>query len=387
MPDRSEQPCRIAQPGLEQQRAQADHNVEWRVGEGTGRHRAGGITAEFEVAEALEHGGRLAEARRLFPGAPEPFIDLSTGINPVPFPFAPPPLAAYTRLPEPEDEAALRAAAAQAYGVADPAMVVAAPGTQLLINLVPRLRPLDHVAILGPTYAEHAAAWAAAGSSVAETRRLADLGVGTGAVVCNPNNPDGRFVPPADLLALADRLAGRGGLLVVDEAFADFAAPRGNPGASLAPTLPRPGLLVLRSFGKAYGLAGIRLGFALCAPALAAELRSALGPWAASGPAIAIARQAFASPEWLDAATARLEGDARRLDGMLERAGLRILGGTRLFRLAEAEGAASLFETLGRAGLLVRRFHDADRRLRFGIPGPPEHWDRLAQALRTHRLR
>ncbi len=333
------------------------------------------------MADALHHGGRLAEARRRFPGAPEPFVDLSTGINPVPFPFQPPPLAAFARLPEPEDDQALREAAAHAYGVGDPAMVVAAPGTQILINLLPRLRPLARAAVLGPTYAEHAACWSAAGSQVFEVSRLSDLGSAPGAILCNPNNPDGRLIPPGDLLPLAGRLAAGGGLLVVDEAFADFA----GPAASVGQYLPFDGVIALRSFGKAYGLAGLRLGFALASPALAEELRSALGPWAVSGPAIAIARQAFASPTWLEAAAARLEHDVRRLDSMLTSAGLRIVGGTSLFRLAETRRALDVFEALGRAGILVRRFSGAGHRLRFGLAGQDGHWERLETALGASR--
>jgi len=325
------------------------------------------------LAEGLHHGGRLAEARRRFPDAPEPWIDLSTGINPFPFPFTPPPLAAFARLPEPEEELALRVAAARAYGVADPAMVVAAPGTQLLISQLPRICPLATVAVLGPTYAEHAAGWSAAGSEVVEVAHPAELGICSGAVLCNPNNPDGRRISPADLVVLADRLAIKGGLLVVDEAFADLEGPE----ASVAPLLPREGLLVLRSFGKAYGLAGLRLGFALASPGLAEALRAGLGPWAVSGPAIAIARQAFADVKWLAAASARLARDASRLDRVLTRAGLTVVGGTRLFRLVETDRAPALHDALGRAGILVRRFGRADHRLRFGIPGDDEHWRRL----------
>ena len=335
---------------------------------------------ETGLAVALHHGGRLEAARRRFPHAPEPWIDLSTGINPVPFPFVPPPLSAYARLPEPEEEQALREAAARAYGVPDPSMVAAAPGTQILINLLPRLRPLADVAVLGPTYAEHAAAWAASGSRVVEVSDLSAVPEATGVVLCSPNNPDGRRIAVADLLPIADRLAARGGLLVVDEAFADF----DGPAASVAKLLPQEGVLALRSFGKTYGLAGLRLGFAVASPRLADQIRSALGPWAVSGPAIAIGRQAFADPGWLAAASARLDRDAQMLDQMLTRAGLVILGGTRLFRLARSNRAASLFDHLGRAGILVRRFEESHQRLRFGIPGSDEQWNRLEGALSGH---
>ncbi len=331
----------------------------------------------------LPHGGRLGEARALFPGAPEPFLDLSTGINPVAYPVTALPPNCFTRLPEPDDEAALRRAAAAAYGAASPALVAAAPGTQLLIDLLPRLFPAASAAVLGPTYAEHAHAWDKSGAKVATAAAFAALDAAQTAVVCNPNNPDGRRIAPADLLALADRRAAQGGMLVVDEAFADLE----GEGLSVVPALPHPGLIVLRSFGKTYGLAGLRLGFALASPDRAAAIRAALGPWAVSGPALAIGRAALADRDWRAATQARLTREAATLDSLLTAAGLRAAGGTRLFRLAESEEAAALFVHLGRAGILVRRFAGQPAWLRFGLPGQPDAWERLRAALAMFRGR
>ncbi|PHK94264.1 threonine-phosphate decarboxylase [Pseudoroseomonas rhizosphaerae] len=332
------------------------------------------------VADGLEHGGRLGAARRRFPGAPEPFLDLSTGINPIPWPVPPLPPTAFARLPEPEEEAALRAAAATAYGAVSPEMVAAVPGTQLLIQLLPRLFPRPALRVLSPTYAEHAACWRAAGTAVEEVAEFGALeGAGDrggAALLCNPNNPDGRRFPPGALRALAERMAARGGLLVVDEAFAELEPDM--PG--LAGLLPHPALILLRSFGKSHGLAGLRLGFALAAPERAAAIRAALGPWAVSGPAIAIGRAALADAAWREAAALRLARDAARLDALLEGAGLRVLGGTRLFRLAEGD-AAHWHDRLGRAGILVRRFSARPRWLRFGLPGDEAAWARLSNAL------
>lgn len=328
------------------------------------------------AAAGLEHGGRLGAARARFAGAPEPFIDLSTGINPIPWPVPPLPAAAWARLPEPEEEAALRAAAAAAYGAASPDMVAAAPGTQLLIQLLPRLFPLPRLAILGPTYAEHAACWRAAGTVVEEVADAAALARAPAGLLCNPNNPDGRRLSRAEIGALADAMASRGGLLLVDEAFADLEP---DP-LSAAPLLPHPALILLRSFGKSYGLAGLRLGFALAAPARAAAIRAALGPWAVSGPALAIGRAALADAPWRQAAAARLAAEGARLDALLQRAGLRVLGGTHLFRLAEGE-AGHWHERLGRQGILVRPFAARPRWLRFGLPPDEPAWARLERAL------
>ncbi|MCJ2080450.1 threonine-phosphate decarboxylase CobD [Methylobacterium sp. J-090] len=322
----------------------------------------------------IAHGGDLDAARALFPDAAAPWVDLSTGINPVPYPCPLLEASAFRRLPSASDLTALNAAAARAYGVADPAGIVAAPGTQLLIETLPRLWPLARVAVVGPTYAEHAAAWGRAGHSVAAVTDLdADVDV---VVVVNPNNPDGRSWPAATLLACAERLAARGGLLVVDEAFADLEAVE-----TLGPHL-RPGLVVLRSFGKTYGLAGLRLGFALTEPALAVRIAEALGPWAVSGPALSIGRAALADTEWRRTAAIERGADAGRLDRMIARAGGRVVGGTCLFRTADFSDGPGLFARLGEAGIYVRRFVAAPQRLRFGLPADKTEWCRLSRVLK-----
>jgi cobalamin biosynthetic protein CobC len=316
----------------------------------------------------IPHGGRLLQAGRRWPDAPLPWIDLSTGINPAAYPFTPPGPDAWRRLPEPETVQALEAAAAAAYGVADTAMVAAAPGAQALIQLLPFVLPQRRIAIVSPTYAEHAAAWRAAGADTVAT----PAPTGRAAVLCNPNNPDGARHDPATLAALAETMD----LLVVDEAFADF-----EPGLSLAPFLPRRGVVVLRSFGKAYGLAGLRLGFALAEPAVAASIRRALGLWAIGGPALAIGAEALADAAWRNAAAATAHASASRLDSLLVGAGLRVVGGTALYRLVETPNAGALATRLARAGILVRRFEHAPHWLRFGLPGADSAWRRLAEAL------
>jgi cobalamin biosynthetic protein CobC len=214
------------------------------------------------------------------------------------------PPSCFTRLPDAAALEDLQRVAARAYGAANPGMVVAAPGTQILIGLLPFLLPrIGSVAILSPTYGEHGAAWAHAGYDVRVIDTISDRGDAACVVLCNPNNPDGTHHNPAMLVRLADELAGRGGMLVVDEAFADLE----GTGISLVPSLPHPAIVVLRSFGKTYGLAGIRLGFALAGPAMAMRLRRALGPWAISGAAIAAGCAALADAPWREAAMARLD--------------------------------------------------------------------------------
>lgn len=322
--------------------------------------------------DGIWHGGDLATARALFPEAPQPWVDLSTGINPIPYPLPVLPLSLWTRLPGADDEAALIAAAREAYRVPAQAGIVAAPGTQILIELLPRLAPAGPVTILGPTYAEHGHAWRKAGYAVSETATPAEAAATI--VVVNPNNPDGRVLSQAELASLAARCAARGGLLVIDEAFADF-----TPEASIVPDFP-DGTIVLRSFGKTYGLAGLRLGFAIGAPDLIARLKAALGPWSVAGPALHVGAQALSDANWLAGAGRERAQDAARLDALLAPHG-RIVGGTTLFRLLETPQAAALFVRLGRHGIYVRRFQQAPDRLRFGLPGNETGWSRLHAAL------
>jgi cobalamin biosynthesis protein CobC len=324
------------------------------------------------------HGGSLSAARRLFPLAPEPWLDLSTGINATPYPFAPISAAAYARLPEAESIAALEAAAAASFGLGANAAIVAAPGTQALIQLLPRLLGAKKVAVLGFTYAEHRSVWAASGAEVAICDTLDALADADAAVIVNPNNPDGRLCEKAALRDLASDMGARGKSLIVDEAFIDF-MPREN---SLAPLLPLPGAVVLRSFGKTFGLAGLRLGFALGEPVRINALRGALGPWAVSGAAVEIGIQAYRDEAWLKQGAALLTHNCGRLDALLRDAGFEIAGGAPLFRLASHERAAEIFTRLCGAGVLTRPFAARPDWLRFGIPQAESDFARLAEALR-----
>jgi cobalamin biosynthesis protein CobC len=329
-----------------------------------------------DADEPLLHGGDLAAARLLFPDAPEPFLDLSTGINPNSYPL--PDLSAdlFARLPQAEAIAALTAAAANTYGAPSAAHVVCAPGTQILLPLVAGLVGSARAAVVTPTYSEHARAASLAGHRIAE---LADIDAAPEAdlvFVTNPNNPDGRLFDKNNLIALAKRLQARNGLLVVDEAFMDV----GPRDASMASEAGRAGVVVLRSFGKFFGLAGVRLGFALCAPDVAARLRTRLGPWAVSGPALAIGTKALADRAWIEETRQRLAAGIARLDKILAAANLHIIGGTTLFRLVRSH-AAALFGHLGRAGIFVRKFPENPSWLRFGQPAAEEDWQRLQLAM------
>ena len=335
--------------------------------------------------EPLLHGGDLVAARRLFPDAAEPFVDLSTGINPNPYPLPRLPAEIFARLPDSAAAARLATVAAAAYEApsaaqrtaADTAQVVPAPGTQILLPLVCGLVRPGRAAVLTPSYAEHARAAALAGHAVAEVRDLRGIGNADLVLIANPNNPDGRLLAKSDLLAAARTLQARGGVLVVDEAFMDV----GPRGASLGPEIARGNVVVLRSFGKFFGLAGLRLGFALAAPPLAARLSALLGPWAVSGPALAVGAAALADRAWIEQSRRSLAEATARLDAILSGAGLDILGGTTLFRLIRTAAAGELFHHLGRAGILTRAFPDHATWLRFGLPAGEPEWQRLQIAM------
>lgn len=341
------------------------------------------MRVEGNEEKAVEHGGSLGRARALFPDAPQPYVDLSTGINPHAYPHFDLPAAVLNRLPEPGRLAELEAVAAKAHGAPSASNVVAAPGTQSLLPRLASLLAPGKARVLGPTYEEHAVCAARAGHEVEIVVNVDDLRAASLAILVNPNNPDGRVVPRTELLDLAAALKVSGGLLVVDEAFMDV-----GPGEeSVVSNIDDLPIVVLRSFGKFFGLAGLRLGFAICSPKLAARLRAELGPWAVSGPALEFGLRALADKAWQETMRRRLDAEAERLDALLSSHGVQVAGGTSLYRHVRMQRAAELFDVLGRAGILVRAFADRPEQLRFGLPGTPHEWTRLEAALRNWKSR
>ncbi len=328
-----------------------------------------------------DHGGSLGRAAALFPHAPTPWLDLSTGINSHSYPLFDLPATAYRRLPEEARAKELAAAAARAYGAESAGHVAAAPGTQILLPLVASLVEPGAARVLSPTYAEHARTAALAGHRVEAVERFEQLFEAELAVVVNPNNPDGRIVPRNRLLELAAHLANKGGLLIVDEAFMDL----GPLGESLAGDVGKGGIVVLRSFGKFFGLAGLRLGFALAAPAVAERLAAWLGPWAVAGPAVEVGLRALEDQEWQVAMRETLRVEAARLDGLLEQYGFPVSGGTDLFRYVLNQAAPDLFDFLGGRGIFLRNFANRPEALRIGLPGGEAEFSRLEKALENWR--
>lgn len=325
-----------------------------------------------EMVKRLAHGGGLDAAAKHYGIPKRDWIDLSTGINPVPYPISHIPPQAYTRLPDAEAEATLIEAARSYYGVPNQATIIASPGTQALIQWLPYLTPTGRTAVMEPTYTEHAHCWRCAGHSVINAPVDGPLpGDTDNIVIVNPNNPDGNRRGPADLAAhaKADRL------VVVDEAFVDT-----EPALSVVGQTGKPGLLVLRSFGKFFGLAGVRLGFAIGATAQLEALSEALGPWSVSGSALAIGAAAMADTEWINRTHCRLKTDAARLDMLMAPRTGPAIGGTRLFRLYNA-GDTDLQSQLAERGIWTRVFSDRPSLIRLGLPADDAGFSRLAAAL------
>jgi len=325
----------------------------------------------------LYHGGRLCENAARYGIAVSEWLDLSTGINPHGWPVPPVPAAVWARLP---DEDGLEKIAATYYSTE---YLLPTAGSQAAIQLLPLLRTRCRVGVLAPGYAEHFRAWQAGGHEVA-TVAADDLDAQIEQfdvlVLSNPNNPTGRCFPRKQLLAWYGWLAVRGGWLIVDEAFIDVTS-----GESLAPYSNRPGLIVLCSLGKFFGLAGVRAGFVCAAPELLSRMKYRFGPWAVSGPARWVAAAALQDRPWQIAMRRRLVAQGDRLRSLLTRHGLRPNGGCALFQWCLTPHARQLEKRLAAEGILIRRF-EYPPSVRFGLPGREANWRRLDVVLGGLRL-
>ncbi|MGM0450218.1 MAG: threonine-phosphate decarboxylase CobD [Pseudomonadota bacterium] len=322
------------------------------------------------------HGGRLNQAARDYGIPLEQWLDLSTGINPWPWPVPAIPTQVWQRLPEDDD--GLPAIARRWAGAPESAGCLPVAGTQAAIQALPRLRKPGRIGVPEPAYTEHAEGWRAAGHDVVPFSSLPseDELAGLDALVwINPNNPTGEAVTANRLLACHERLVAHGGWLVVDEAFIDA-----EPGQSLVPETGRPGLVVYRSLGKFFGLAGLRAGLVFGPSEVCEQLGEQLGPWAVSHPARYLMQRALADTEWQQATAESLRADSQRLAGILQEAGLTPKGGTALFMYCPHDHPQRVADILAQQAVLVRVF-DAPPALRFGLPGPESEWRHLEEAL------
>lgn len=332
-----------------------------------------------ETALALRvHGGRIDVVALLYPSAPQPWIDLSTGINPHAWPVPSVAIGRYQRLPTHNDISQLCQAAASFYGLPDNAEIIPVPGSEIAIRWLPKLIPSARVGILGPTYRSHTDVWTDAGAKVEELSQLPDAATSRHdtLVIVNPNNPDGRIFRRDRLASFAKAWTATGRRLICDEAFADVVE-----GSSLLglPELPA-GVVVLRSLGKFFGLAGLRVGFVIVAKPDAAAWHRALGDWPVSGPACEIAGLALRDSVWIAQMKQRLAHDRKRLDDVMESAGFRVIGGTDLFGLFSRPDDRDWLDHYAKAGILIRGFSPASRHYRIGLPPDESAWQRLKLA-------
>jgi cobalamin biosynthetic protein CobC len=320
-----------------------------------------------------EHGGSGQDFLHThFPQASLPWLDLSTGICPWAYPHAPISVTALTALPPPSRLDACRDSAARYFGVPKANLAIL-PGSQAAISLLPRLFSPRRISVLEPTYNEHATAWKACGHTVTPNVTGDDANI---LVLTNPNNPDGRLFDRDALFTIVAQRSQGNRWTVVDEAFMDLL-----PSESVASACGRSKLVVLRSFGKFFGLAGVRLGFAIAPEGMARQLETAIGPWAVSGAALEIGTQAYLDESWQLENRDRLHELANRQRAILSAAGLRVTGGTDLFILCEHITAAGLFEHLCEHGIYVRRFQDRSQQLRFGLVPDDAARQRLEKVL------
>lgn len=305
-----------------------------------------------------DHGGGLDAAIKQWGGSRSDWLDLSTGINPVPYPLPAFAEHSWTALPDKAAQQALLDAARDFWNVPDQADILAAPGASSLIARMPMLFERGNVDIPKPTYNEHAAAFAAQGWEEGET--------GSVRVLVHPNNPTGQLWSTDDLTAPT---------MVIDESFCDV-----TPESSLISEAGKPGRIILKSFGKFWGLAGLRLGFIIAEPKVIAKMKDMIGPWAVSGPALDVATRALRDQEWALRTRAQLKADTAGLDELMAKAGAEIEGGCDLFRLYKVDDARTWHDRFARHKVLTRIFPYSETYIRLGLP-PRDGWDQLRISL------
>ncbi len=311
------------------------------------------------MTQQRDHGGGLDVAIARWGGTRETWLDLSTGINPVPFPLPQFSADCWTALPDANAQTALLDAARKFWAIPETVDIIAAPGASALISRIPSLVSGNAVDIPQPTYNEHAAAFRAQGWDMSD-------GTDQCRVIVHPNNPTGQFWTADDLTAQTN---------IIDESFCDIA-----PDRTLIEQTTKTGNFVLKSFGKFWGLAGLRLGFLVGAPEFIAKMRDYIGPWAVSGPALETATAALQDLDWAQSTRQRLADDCARLDALMSKHGAQLEGGCDLFRLYNVDDAQAWHERLGKHQILTRVFPYSDTYLRLGLPHP-DRWAQLEHAL------
>lgn len=328
-----------------------------------------------------QHGGDLSGIRKRYPQVRN-WQDISTGINPNAYPLPQLPEHIWHNLPDHDVIASLCGSASSYYGVAKEC-ITPAPGTQSLIQHIPTLRLLQKgaskVQIASPTYNEHATCWKRVGHTVYLVEIPSDSA--DVVVITSPNNPDGKVWTIIELEAYAKTLKKRDGWLIIDEAYMDV-----TPEQSFCEQLQyHNNVIILRSFGKFFGMAGMRLGFALAHPALTHAITDILGPWAISHMACVVGARALRDDLWITRNRENLQQLAQARDALLERLGLNVIGTHPLYCLIEADDVQAVFNALAQHGFYARMFDDKPNWLRIGAVSKP-YLPQLEAALKSwHR--
>ena len=333
-----------------------------------------------QTAAPIAHGGALSEAIAKFGGTASEWLDLSTGISPFSLPLPEISAESWRRLPEQSEVRRVCELAMRHYGGS--VVPVAVPGTQAAIQLLPFLTPnASEVAIVSPTYGEYEQAFRRMDMEIDPIDALdgATVTRASVAVLANPNNPDGRETPRDDIFGFVRSQRHR--LVIIDEAFADMRQDLSMVGAAGM----EPNLVVMRSFGKFFGLAGLRLGFVFAEPALAKVLSDRLGPWAVSGPALAIAAHAFSRLDLINELRNKLDKAHAMTRSALKMASVPIVGETALFFYCEVGDGAAVRDLLASHKLLVRAFDHSPTRIRIGLVPDELSAVRLRETLRLAR--
>lgn len=311
----------------------------------------------------LNHGGNLDHHISLYGGLKSNWIDLSTGINQSSYPIPDIPKSIWEKLPDKSQVEEFERSARKFWKVPNNAEIICASGTSMIISALPGIFEKGNVDIHEPSYNEYEAAFTRNGWNIGNR----DLNA---RILINPNNPDGKIWH-------SDKILNNGKLTIIDESFCDL-----TPRNSLITHSNTPGVIILKSFGKFWGLAGLRFGCAIGLPETLKDLKDMLGPWPASGPALLIANNALANDSWAENTIKRLDNDMRSLDSILTQNGLKVIGGTSLFRLIFAPNASKLKNDLCKNKILTRTFSYSKHYLRIGIPSRDAHWKRVDDAFR-----
>lgn len=322
----------------------------------------------------IQHGGNLLQAIEEFGGNQEDWLDLSTGISPYTIDLPEFHQDVWRRLPDPKYVKLLEGKAKEFYQTKSNCLAV--PGSQFAIQHLSKVVD-GEIGILEPTYGEYAASFVRNGKSYTSLENISDIGNASSVILANPNNPDGRIYTSQELLKLAVQLSERNGYLVVDEAFMAI----DDPNSLLNEVDATTNVVILRSIGKFFGLAGIRLGFVFSSEKFRAKLAAYLGPWAVTGPALAIADHIFANRFIANELKQKISVRHQQMGEILEQSGLQIVGKNDLFFLIRHPKANALHISLKQQKVLTRIFDYNSDWIRIGLTANSNEDERLLKAI------